>query len=170
MKISKQRHERILNSDRPFRYPKCDYKCSTSSDLKRHEGTHTGSGKPFSCSQCGYTCSTSSDLKRHKRTHTGYSQCCYKCTILDILSKHERTHTGSTIQLFPVWLQMFNIKPFEEPWKNPRMVINHAVAPTPSVTSNSQYQVIWRGMKEPTLVVNHLAAPSVATHAQHQVI
>ena len=41
------------HNDKPFRCPKCDYKCSTSSDLKKHERTHTR-GKLFSCSQCGY--------------------------------------------------------------------------------------------------------------------
>ena len=43
-----QRHEITHNRDKPFRCPKCDYKCSTSSDLKRHKRIHSD-GEPFSC-------------------------------------------------------------------------------------------------------------------------
>ena len=64
---------------KPLSCSQCDYKCSTSGDLKRHEKNHTGD-KPFSCCQCDYKCSTASTLKRQEKIHTGDKPfSCSKC-------------------------------------------------------------------------------------------
>ena len=104
MKFSRiGRHERTFNSadDKQYSCSQCDYKSSTLSNLRVHEGIHTGT-RPFSCTQCNYKCSSSSYLKEHEKIHTGdkplrCSQCNYKCSRLNQLKEHERIHTGDKL-------------------------------------------------------------------------
>ena len=73
MKISKQRHcqrhERILNSDRPFRCPTCD--CY----LKRHK-TNCNCNQPFSCFQCDWIFE---ETLNNPTTVIGCFNCTYRC-------------------------------------------------------------------------------------------
>ena len=58
------------------------------------------------------------------------------------------------------WQPQANLRDLKEP----RVVMNHSVAPSP------QHQAVWRDMKEPTAVINHSVTPSVITNILFQAI
>ena len=61
--------KRAVMAEKAFACDECDYRCTCSDHLRRHQMTHTGE-KPFVCDQCDYRCSRRGDLRSHQRTHS----------------------------------------------------------------------------------------------------
>ena len=83
------------------------------------------SDKRLGCSHYTFRCSTEEVLKKLKRTHTGEEPfSCLSVTtnaLNQVIWRSMKEFTlWQTVQLFAVWLRMFNIKRFEETWKNPQ--------------------------------------------------
>jgi PR domain zinc finger protein 5 len=75
--------ERVHLKIKPFGCPKCDYKCSSQQDLKKHLMTHqkpnikradlTNSSCQFRCeyADCGKSFPTNWQCKEHQKIHSG---------------------------------------------------------------------------------------------------
>jgi uncharacterized Zn-finger protein len=93
-----KKYRKMLNSNRRFKCALCGVGFNRSSDLGKHNRTHTGE-KPYKCDICGTGFAQSSPLKTHKRIHTGEKP--YKCDVCGVgfyngshLKTHSRIHTG----------------------------------------------------------------------------
>ena len=91
-----------MSSNKLFKCDECEYTCSRSDQLKRHDLTHSGE-KSFKCDidECEYICSRSDQLERHKMTHSGeksfkcdIGECEYICSRSDQMKRHKMTHSG----------------------------------------------------------------------------
>ena len=75
-------HDKIKD----FECPDCDYRCSTSSTLKKHIKMVHDKIKDFECPDCDYKCSTNDHLQQHiKQVHDRIKDfecpdCDYKCS------------------------------------------------------------------------------------------
>merc|ERR1712029_936939 len=103
-----------------FACSQCNKVFKQSSDLKRHEKTHTGE-KSFACSQCDKVFKQSSHLKQHERMHTGEKPfACSKCgktfNQISNLKRHERIHTGEkpfSVSKCEIFQQKDNLNTYE---------------------------------------------------------
>jgi len=77
---------------------KCTYKASSKHEIEKHTLFHK---KIFNCDTCRKTFTTSSDLRRHERTHSleaqfqcSFENCSFTTKRSDTLKLHEKTHTS----------------------------------------------------------------------------
>ncbi|BES98180.1 Zinc finger protein [Nesidiocoris tenuis] len=83
-----------------FPCPLCPNKYPTSSSLKDHIRTHSGTRKPLKCESCDYTCFTSELLRIHSQKHVKAEEfscdlCLSKYPTLAQLKIHMRDHDGT---------------------------------------------------------------------------
>ncbi|ELT97898.1 hypothetical protein CAPTEDRAFT_71961, partial [Capitella teleta] len=83
----------------------CNYKCSSSSNLRRHKLTHS-SVKMFKCSQCAKSFRQKAHLDRHIRSlhATGAQVFCEECNFgpasKKVISQHMKLHRDGTEMKF----------------------------------------------------------------------
>lgn len=94
-------HELSHSNHRPHKCAHCELSFKQFSQMLRHvQRRHVGGPRPHMCSDCGRTFAVKSDLKDHEGIHTGEKvhmcdQCGLQFRTRGILRVHLRQHTGA---------------------------------------------------------------------------